>query len=36
MLPAKLARMGMNTEAEKGMEKAVTAVGAGAIDSRRP
>ncbi len=34
MLPAKLARMGMNTEAEKGMEKAVTAVGAGAIDSR--
>ncbi|WP_435886549.1 NADAR family protein [Streptomyces hirsutus] len=26
--------MGMNTEAEKGMEKAATAVGAGAIDSR--
>lgn len=34
MLPAKLARMGMNTEAEKGMEKAATAVGTGAIDSR--
>ncbi|CAM5743816.1 NADAR family protein [Streptomyces hirsutus] len=34
VLPAKLAHRGNNTEAEKGMEKAVTAVGAGAIDSR--